>query len=75
MQAAQEVHTGDRQPCRHAAGQRQVRDRYAHGHADQRREHVAADYRPRLGQRATWDAKQQYRRGAHGGDKPDINLA
>ena len=75
MQAAQEIHAGDRQPCRHATGQGQVRDGDSHGHANQRGKDITADYRPRLGQWTARHAKQQHRRRAHRGDKPDIDLA
>ena len=42
----------------------------AHPDADQRRQHIAANNRPRLCQRAGWHRKQQHRRCAHRRNKP-----
>ena len=75
MQAAQKIHPGDGQRRRQPAGQRRVGHQHTHRDADQRRQHIAADNRPRLRQRTARHAKQEYRRGAHGSNKPQVNFA
>ena len=68
MQAAKQRHHKNCAPYRNASGNSGIRKSVERNHACQRGQHIAADHRPRLGQRARGHSEYQDCRCAERGD-------